>query len=216
MIRVFIADDQGLFAESLKLFLQQDPEIEVAGTATTGKETIEAMGETQPDVLLLNSCLPDMPGLETAQSIRIKYPEVRILILTAVQNEDDMLSYFCIGISGYIIKDIKPPELSLAVKSVFYDLFIMHPEIHSVIRKYVEKDLAHHVAMAKGVDFSSLTIQEQKIVKLLAEGKSNKEISDLLSYTEGTVKNYISRIFQKTGCRDRLHIAIQALKQELS
>ena len=115
-----------------------------------------------------------------------------------------------------MIKDIKPEELILAVSSVYRGFFIMHPAAYRAAREYISKSLDHHLSMCQNTDFERLTVQEERIVQLIAEGKSNKEIAAHLDYTEGTVKNYISRILQKTGCRDRTRLAVFALKRDMT
>lgn len=216
MIRVVMADDQSLFLESLQMYLSANEDIKVVGTATAGGEAILQVRKHKPDVLLLDLKMPPPGGLEVAATIKSELPETRIIILTTFENEEDILSAIAIGVEGYAVKDIKPEELILAILSVNKGLFVMHPSAYRAARECISKNLDHHLSMRQNSDFERLTVQEERIVQLIAEGKSNKEIAVGLDYTEGTVKNYISRILQKTGCGDRTRLAVFALKRNMT
>ena len=215
MIKVYLTDDQTLFLESLHLFLQKENAIEVVGSSTTGQGTITALKTLYPDVLLLDLKLPDISGLDVAAAVKKQNPETKIIILTSFENENDILSVISTGIDGYIIKDITPENLIQVIKTVAAGFSVMHSGSYDIMKKVIRKEAGHHRAMSGSVNFDSLTIQELEIIKFVAEGKSNKEIASLTKYTEGTVKNYLSRIMQKTGCKDRTHLAVQALKKDL-
>ena len=210
-----MADDQSLFLESLELYLKGTEGIQVVGTAVSGEEAIQQVRIHKPEVLLLDLKMPSPGGIEIAEIIKKELPETRIIILTTFENEKDILSAFTIGVEGYVIKDIKPEELILAISAVHRGLFIMHPAAYHVARECIARNIDHHLAMCQDTDFEGLTVQEERIIQLIAEGKSNKEIAALLDYTEGTVKNYISRVLQKTGCRDRTRLAVFAVKRDM-
>ena len=215
MIKVYLTDDQTLFLESLHIFLQKEHTVEVIGSSTIGKETITALKTLNPDVLLLDLKLPDISGLDVAAAVKEQNPETKIIILTSFENENDILSVVSTGIDGYVIKDITPENLIQVIKTVAAGFSVMHSGSYDTIKKVIQKEVKHHLAMGGSSDFGSLSVQEWKIIKFVAEGKSNKEIANLTKYTEGTVKNYLSRIMEKTGCRDRTHLAVQALKKDL-
>ena len=215
MIKVYLTDDQTLFLESLHLFLQKENAVEVVGSSTTGKETITALKTLYPDLLLLDLKLPDISGLDVAAAVKEQNPEMKIIILASFENENDILSVVSTGIDGYIVKDISPENLIQVIKTVAAGFSVMHSGSYDIMKKVIQKEVNHHLAMSGPFNFSSLTVQEWKIVRFIAEGKSNKEIAALSKYTEGTVKNYLSRIMEKTGCRDRTHLAVQALKKDL-
>ena len=215
MIKVYLTDDQTLFLESLHLFLQKENDVEVVGSLLTGKETITALKTLYPDVLLLDLKLPDISGLDVATAVKEQNPEMKIIILTSFENENDILSVVSTGIDGYIVKDITPEHLIQVIKTVTAGFSVMHSGSYNIMKKVIRKELGHQLEMSGFFDFSSLSIQEWKIIKFVSEGKSNKEIANLTKYTEGTVKNYLSRIMEKTGCRDRTHLAVQALKMDL-
>ena len=215
MIRVYLTDDQTLFLDSLQLYLQGEKSIEVTGSSVTGRETLAAFKIRQPDVLLLDMRLPDITGLEVAETVKRDYPEVKIIVLSSFENENDMLAGIAGGIDGYVVKDISPENLILVIHTVMAGFSVMHPGSHEIMRQIIRREMGHYLSMEGACNFEALNMQEYRIVKLVTEGKSNKEIASLLEYTEGTVKNYISRILQKTGCRDRTHLAVQALKGDL-
>ncbi|MBN2049988.1 MAG: response regulator transcription factor [Spirochaetales bacterium] len=214
MIRIYLTDDQTLFLDSLKLYLQGEKQFHVLGTFLNGKETLEALKKEQPDLILLDLRLPDITGLEVAETVKREYPKVKIIVLSSFENESDMLSAVAGGIDGYVVKDISPAHLILVINTVMAGFSVMHPGSHEIMRQIIRKEMAHYLSLDGIHNFDSLNIQEWKIVQLVTEGKSNKEIASQLDYTEGTVKNYISRILQKTGCRDRTHLAVQALRGE--
>jgi len=215
VIKVYLTDAQTLFLESLRLFLQKEPAVEVIGSSITGKETMASLKTICPDVLLLDLKLPDISGLDVAAAIKEQNPNTKIIILTSFENENDILSLVPTGICGYIVKDITPDHLIQVIKTVDAGFFVIHPASFGIMKKVIQQEENHLLAMICPSDFSSLNTQEWKIVKFVVEGKSNKEIADITEYTEGTIKNYLSRIMQKTGCKDRTHLAVQALKKNL-
>jgi len=214
MIKVCIVDDQNLFLDSLALYLGQDPGIEVLATESAGSRTLDMIRKTTPDVLLLDLKMPEMSGLEVAREVKSNFPDMRIIILTTFEIDTDIIAAFALGCEGYILKDVRPADLILAVKSVFSGMTIMHPAARSVICDVVSRESPSPFQPSEAVVFSSLTPREMTIAQMVSRGFSNKQIADRLSYTEGTVKNYISRILQKTGCSDRTHLAIHLIRTE--
>ncbi|MBN1648505.1 MAG: response regulator transcription factor [Spirochaetales bacterium] len=212
MINIYLTDDQTLFLDSLEVYLRKEKQVRVLGTFLNGKETLAALRKEQPDVMLLDLKLPDITGLEVAETVKRVYPKIKIIVLSSFENESDMLAAIAEGIDGYVVKDISPKNLILVINTVMAGFSVMHPGSHEIMRRVIRRDMSHYFSLNGICDFKSLNIQEHKIVLLVTEGKSNKEIAAQLDYTEGTVKNYISRILQKTGCSDRTHLAVQAMK----
>lgn len=216
MIKAYLTDDQTLFLDSLRLFLEGDPGVEIVGSSSTGGETLEVLPKTGADILLLDLKLPDIPGIEVAAAVKQTCPGMKIIILTSFEDEDDMLAVIAEGVDAYLVKDISPGDLLMAMKTVAAGFSVMYPGSGEIMRRIIRKEMEHYLALRGRNNLGSLNIQEYKIVKLVTEGRSNKEIAASLGYTEGTVKNYLSRILQKTGCRDRTHLAVQALKEDLA
>lgn len=215
MMKVYLTDDQTLFLDSLRLYLEGDPEVDIVGSSATGGETLKTLPVTGADILLLDLKLPDMPGIEVAAAVKRNCPGVKIIILTSFEDEEDMLAVLAEGIDAYLVKDIAPRDLISVMKTVAADFSVMYPGSREFIRRIIRKEMGHYRALAGEYNLGSLNVQEYKIVKLVTEGQSNKEIAASLGYTEGTIKNYLSRILQKTGCRDRTHLAVQALREDL-
>lgn len=213
MIKVFIIDDQILFLDSLALFLKQDADISIVGTATSGKQGLEKLADDPPDVVLLDLQLPDMSGLDVAETLKKSKAEVKIIILTSFDMDSDIIRAFMLGCSGYVLKDIKPADLVLTVKGVYRGLIIMHRAAQDIIGNRISLGTGYEKAEEKAFPFDTLNAQELRIIQLLCEGHSNKEIAFQLNHTEGTVKNYVSRILEKTGCKDRTQLVIHSLKQ---
>ncbi|MBN2883020.1 MAG: response regulator transcription factor [Clostridia bacterium] len=207
MIKVLIADDQTLLRESLSFILDSDGEIEVVGLAEDGRTAIEKCMELLPDIVLMDIEMPVVNGVEATKAIKECHPDTKIIMLTTFENPENIMGAFVSGADGYLVKDVSHSELLLAVKCVAFGLTVIHESVREImIDKFssparVKKDLTN-----------ILTDKELEIMKLVAAGKSNKEIGADLNYSFGTIKNYISRILEKLEFTDRIQIAIYSIE----
>lgn len=199
MINVLVVDDDTLVAMSLVTIISSDSEIKVCGTGKDGKEAITLYDEHEPDLLLMDIRMEEMTGLEAASVILSKHPEARILFLTTFADDEYISKALALGVKGYILKQ-NFEGIVPAIKAVYGGQTVFDGK---VIGKLPVK------GNTPG-DFSSYDIseREQRIIELVADGLSNKEIAERLFLGEGTVRNYISTILEKLSLRDRTQLAV--------
>lgn len=204
MIKVLIVDDQALIREGLSLMLDLYGEIEIAGEASNGKEAIEFVEREEVDVILMDIRMPVMDGVEATKVIKEKHPNIKIIILTTFNEDEYIFKGLKNGADSYILKDVSSKELVNIIKSVHNGEILFHGD--------VAKTIASAVVDRKGDRkediLKRLTPRELEIAKLIGEGKSNREISQMLYITEGTVKNYVTKILDKLEIRDRTQLAL--------
>lgn len=200
-MRVLIVDDDRLVSNSLKTILEADDEIEVAGTGNSGKEAVALYSTLKPDVLLMDIRMDGMTGIEVAEILLKQDPAAKILFLTTFSDDDYIIRALQIGAKGYILKQnfecIVP-----SVKTVFIGQRVFGDEIITRIPSLMND--------GNKTDFSKFGVSDKEIEILsqVANGLSNKEISEKLFLSEGTVRNYISVILEKLKLRDRTQLAI--------
>ena len=214
MIKVMVVDDQILLKQTLLFMLKQDNEIIPIDGGENGQIAIENCKEYQPNIILMDLRMPKMGGLEALEIIKKLYPSIKIIVLTTFEDNESIFTSLKNGADGYIVKDIRPEELILAVKSVANNLYVMHPNVLEVFKEEMksikQKTEGHHEI----IDQFDLTPIEIKIIQELVNGKSNREIAEMLSFTEGTVKNKVSRLLAKLDLKDRTQVAVFAIKND--
>ncbi len=213
MIRVLIVDDQALIREGLSLMLGLYDEIEIVGQANNGQEAVDFIENIEVDLVLMDIRMPVMDGVEATKIIKEKYPQVKIIILTTFNEDEYIFNGLKSGADGYILKDISSRELVDTIKSVYKGDVLLHG--------HVAKTLASAVIDKRDTEkeniLNRLTARELEIANLVAKGKSNREISEILYITEGTVKNHVTKILDKLELRDRTQLAllIKELKNKI-
>lgn len=215
MIKVLLADDQGILTEGLKLILSKEEDIEIAGIADNGKKAYDMCRIRRPDVVLMDIQMPEMNGIEATELIKRDFPQVKIIVLTTFN--DDVYIYDALknGASGYMLKDASPHDIATAVRTVYNGGALIQSEVAvKVLDKFSQ--LANKT-VDKYIDPRAdlLTEREAEICRLIAEGKNNKEISDELFLSQGTVKNHITKILIKLELRDRTQLAVFSIKNNL-
>ncbi len=205
-ITLFLVDDHEVVRRGLKDLIESDPEIKVIGEAATAQEAVEKIPSVAPDVAVLDVRLPDGSGVEVCREIRAKSPEVYCLMLTSFSDDEALFSSIMAGASGYLLKQVKGRELISAIKRVANGESLLDP---ALIRKVMDKirsdtDIDERIAR--------LTPQERAILKLIAEGKSNRQIASDMFLSEKTVKNYVSNMLGKMGFSRRTEAAVYAVK----
>ncbi len=208
-IRVCLVDDQRLIRDGLRLLLELEEGIEVVGEAENGAAALEMYADVQPDVLLMDIRMPVMDGVEATGRLLDRWPKARVIILTTFDDDAYIFDALRAGALGYLLKDISGPELAAAVREVARGGALIQP---SVARKVLAEfsRLEPDVSRSNPDLAEPLTAREQEILQGITRGLTNKEIASRLSLTEGTVKNYISVIFQKMGVQDRTQAAMRA------
>ena len=202
-IRVLIADDDSLIRESLKIILDMDNEIEVVDCAVNGQEAVNICNSSTIDIALLDIRMPVMNGVEATKHI-VENTSTQVLILTTFDEDDYIREAIKNGARGYLLKNNTPDKIKAAIKTIFSG--------NSVIQGDVLDKLRDNISNNTKFDASLFTERELDVIKAIAEGLSNKEISSKLFISEGTVKNYITSILNKTKLKHRTQIAIYYLK----
>ncbi len=208
-IKIMITDDHSMIREGLKNLLELDGDIEVIAEAVDGQDCLVKLETVKPDVLLLDINMPVMNGLDVLKNLKLRRNKVKVLILTVHNEIEYLLKAVDLGINGYVLKDSESSVLKKAINAIASgDNFIQPSLIPALNAKMLEKNLD-----AKRL--ATLTDRELDVLKLLAIGKSNKEIGEGLEISERTVKNHISNIFKKIGCTDRTQAAVIAIRNSL-
>lgn len=207
-IRLLLVDDQRLMREGLHTLLEMEPGIEVAGEAGNGQEALDAYARLQPDVVLMDVRMPIMDGVEATRRLRQRWPAARVIILTTFDDDEYVFEGLRAGALGYLLKDVSMRELAEAIHTVMAGGVLIEP---SVARKVVAEFA--RMAVAAPPDPQSLdeplSERELEILRLLAQGLTNREIAQRLYLAEGTVKNYVTNILGKIGARDRTQAALR-------
>lgn len=204
MIRVLVCDDDSLIRESLKIILSMDAEIDVVGTVENGKEAIEFIANNPVDLALLDVRMPIMNGVEATKKI-VEQGNTKVVILTTFDEDEFIKDAICYGAKGYILKNTPPDKIMDTIKMVYRGHSVIQDEVLEKLKCTME---GSNVKINK----SLFTERELDIIETIAEGLSNKEISAKLFISEGTVKNYISNILNKTNLNHRTQIAIYYIK----
>ncbi len=206
MIKVLIADDDAIIREGLKMIIETQQDLEFLGAATDGKSVLALCRESKPDVVMLDIRMPGMDGIEAAQRIleeKLSLP----LLLTTFDEPDLILRALRTGINGYILKNSPADRILSAIRVIHSGGTVFQADILEFIRSRVS-------TLQSGSHFFELLLspRELEIVRLIAEGLSNKQIGERLYLTNGTVRNHISTILEKTGLEHRTQIAVKYLK----
>ncbi len=201
-MKLLIIDDDKLVCSSLKVILSADSEIEVAGIGYSGKEAVELYRKFKPDVLLMDIRMEIMSGLEAGENILAEYPDARILYLTTFLDDEYIIRALRIGAKGYMLKQNFDSILP-ALKAVYMGQNVYGDEIITKLPRLIGK-----ANEDKKLALYGITGKEYDIISRIADGLSNKEISDSLYLSEGTIRNNISTILEKLNLRDRTQIAI--------
>lgn len=210
--KVLIADDQQLFRELLTDMLMQDDDFEVVGVAANGEEAIHLAFQYVPDIMLLDINMPEKDGIETLEIMKKKNFQGKIIMLTTFEDADKIQKACSLGAEGYLVKDIKPKALRLALKCVCEGIVVFHEEVYQhmtnlMVKEKEDKQVYINDYLLNKVDLA--------IIKGISEGKTNKEIGEVISYSEGTIKNRVSKILNMTGLNDRTEVAVYALKHQI-
>jgi DNA-binding NarL/FixJ family response regulator len=209
MIRILLAEDQRLVRQGLKMMIESDPELVVAGEATNGQEAVELCEKHIYDVVILDIRMPVMDGLEAARRILARRPEQRVLMLTTFNDDAYALEALKLGASGYMLKDADAEALIRAIRSALSGGLPIEEHVAAKVMPILLRG-----AQKPQVD-PSLTPRELDIIRRVGEGRSNKEIAEELALSVGTVKNHISLILDKLDLRDRTQLAIYAIRHDL-
>lgn len=214
MLRVVIADDQAIIRDGIKLIIEQDSEIKVVGSAVNGREAFELCSSLLPDLVLMDMVMPFHDGIEGTRLIKEKYKQVKVVILTTYIEEGKISDALRNGADGYVFKDMESDELILSIKSIAKGLKVMHENAYCAVLK--QMSISHNINNnQEDVLNYNLTERELEIIKLIVYGKSYKEVSSSLFLSEGSVRNAVSAILTKLNLKDRVQLAVFAVKNNI-
>ncbi|MEU6562889.1 response regulator [Nocardia nova] len=206
MIKVFLVDDHEIVRRGLSDLLEGDPDLSVVGEAGSVSQALARIPALRPDVAVLDVRLPDGNGIELCRELLSKLDGLRCLILTSFTDEHAMLDAILAGASGYVVKDIKGMELARAVKDVGSGKSLLDNRAAAALMEQLR-----HGTEPEG-PLATLTDQERKLLDLLGEGLTNRQIAERMFLAEKTVKNYVSRLLAKLGMQRRTQAAVYATR----
>jgi DNA-binding NarL/FixJ family response regulator len=207
MIRILIVDDQALVREGLASLLSLESDFEVIGQASNGDQAIAEAEVHRPDVILMDVRMPGRDGVAATRIIHERLPQAKILVLTTFDDDEYIVQAMQAGASGYLLKDAPTEQLAATIRALHSGSTLLGPTIaQKIISKMHPAAPPSEKASVEGL----LTGRETEVLKLLGQGKSNKEIAQTLFITEGTVKNHITRILSQLNLRDRTQAALWA------
>ena len=213
-VRVLVVDDQALFREALVTLLGARPEVEVVGEAGDGQQALERAAALQPDVVLMDLHMPVLDGIATTRRLRVEQPGVRVLALTTFDDDEDVFAALRAGALGYLLKAVSSDRLVEAVLSAARGESVLQPSVAAkVVARFAQLDDAPRPRSQPLV--VPLSERELDVLRLLADGCSNREIAAALFLAEGTVKNHVTNVLGKLGARDRTQAALRARALDL-
>ncbi|MBX3050135.1 MAG: response regulator transcription factor [Caldilineaceae bacterium] len=208
-IRLLLVDDQRLLRDGMRILLELEPDLKVVGEAANGVEALARYGELRPDVVLMDVKMPEMDGVAATRQLLIDHPEAKVVILTTFDDDEYVFEGIRAGALGYLLKALSGEELADAIRTVAAGGALIEP---SVARKVMAEfaRTSHPSAQTAEKLIEPLSEREIEVLRLLANGLSNREIAGQLFLAGGTVKNYVSSAMQKLGVRDRTQAALRA------
>ena len=201
-IRVMLVDDHEVVREGLRTLLARNKNMLVVAEAATMAEAVEAAARAKPDVIIMDVRLPDGSGVEACRTIREARPETKVIMLTSYADDEALFASIVAGAAGYLLKQTRGQAVIDAITSVAQGRSLLDPDVTGKVLERVRRGRED-----EDPAFASLTDQERKVLEQLAEGKTNREIGQVLFLSEKTVKNYVSRILDKLGLSRRAEAA---------
>ncbi|MEP6775414.1 MAG: response regulator transcription factor [Chloroflexota bacterium] len=207
-ITVVIVDDHTIVRQGLRTYLELQPDVHVVGEAANGNEAMAVVRDSLPDIVLMDLVMPVMDGVDATRAITAISPSTRVIVLTSFSEDEKVFASIKAGAQGYLMKDVLPSDLVAAIRTVNRGEAQLDPEI----ARKVMQEFANPQPVAPKHD---LTDRELEVLRLIAQGKSNKDISEDLVLSEKTVKTHVSNILQKLHLSDRTQAAVFALRQKI-
>jgi NarL family two-component system response regulator LiaR len=206
-IRVIVVDDHAMLRRGLRFFLKGFDDLELVGEASSAQEAVKLCADIQPDVVLMDMVMPDTNGAEATRTIRDRYPDVQVIVLTSFQEQDLIEQALQAGAIGYLLKNVSAEELAAAIRQAHAGRTILAPEATEALIKATRQ-------RSSQAEYG-LTPREQQVLGLLAEGLSNAEIAERLTVTLATAKFHVRGILTKLGVDSRMEAVAVAYQQNL-
>lgn len=200
-IRILLADDHSVVCEGLRMFLGRDPELLVVGEANDGAEAIELVRQLRPDVVLMDLLMPVLDGIAATAAIRRDFPETEVIAMTSVLESATVVSAIKAGAIGYLLKDTQAAEMVRMIKAAAAGQVQLSPRVAAYLVQEVRVEKEREL----------LTARETEVLRLLAQGYSNKEIARRLQLVEDTVKTHVRHILAKLGVQSRTQAVLYAI-----
>jgi two-component system NarL family response regulator len=213
-IRVMICDDHALFRRGLIMVLESEDGIEVVAEAEDGAEAVAKAEELAPDVVLMDVRMPRVSGIEATRSIADSVPTAKILMLTVSDEEDDLYDAIKAGAAGYLLKEISIEEVATAIRAVVSGQSLISPSMASKLLSEFT-NLSKKADERQALPTPRLTERELEVLKLVAQGMSNREIAGELYISENTVKNHVRNILEKLHLHSRMEAVVYAVREKL-
>ncbi|REE71993.1 LuxR family two component transcriptional regulator [Rhodococcus wratislaviensis] len=207
MIRVLIVDDQRLVRAGLRMLCEATDDIEVVGEASNGLDAVRLVAECPPDVILMDLRMPGLDGIAATRQIASSHPAVKVLVLTTFDDDDHFYPALAAGAAGFLVKDTDPAELLNAIRRTAAGDTIFTP---ALLRRLVDRALDTAPPDERSSTSVALTGREREVLTLVGEGLGNQEIAARLYIGVTTVKTHVANLMEKTGCDNRVRLAVFA------
>ncbi|TAK20194.1 MAG: response regulator transcription factor [Chloroflexota bacterium] len=216
-IRVLIADDHPIFRQGLRGILEGEPDMEIVGEASDGKQAITLARASAPDVILVDVHMPNSDGLEVARSVKLHLPRAGIILMTAYDDEENLFQAIKVGASAFFLKDIRPDELLDGIRRAAQGEYLINESVLTkpLVASRVLKQFRDLSMVGQEIEplFVPLSGREIEVLDYIARGNSNKEIARALKISDQTVKNHITSILRKLAVNDRTQAVVYALRR---
>jgi DNA-binding NarL/FixJ family response regulator len=207
-IRLMLVDDHAIVREGLRALLDDEQNFTIVGEAANGDEACKAVGRIQPDIVLMDLKMPGMTASDAIRMIRASHPHVKVVALTSYADDSQVRDIVAAGAQGYILKDVTKSDFISALRTVASGQTWLHPQ--------AQRSLVDQLRHRQPDPFALLTQRERSVLALIAKGRSNRQISEELNLTEGTVKGYVSTVLAKLKLEDRTQAALFAVQHGLN
>ena len=209
--RILVVDDHEVVRLGLRSLLDRHPDFEVVAEASNAREAVERTAQYQPDVVVMDIRLQGASGIEACQQITAQFPDVKVIMLTSYAEDELLFSAIRAGAAGYVLKQIGGDDLVRAIEAVGRGEALLDPSLTQRVLEQVRRTQRDAEASA----FAALTDQEMQVLRLVSEGRTNREIAEALYLGEGTVRNYVSNILGKLDVANRAEAAAYAVQHNL-
>lgn len=208
-LKVLLVDDQVLFRKGVRALLEAEQDMEIVSEASNGNEAVDKVKAFRPDVVLMDIHMPECDGIQATRTIKAEHPDVKVVILTVSDDDDDLFEAIKTGAEGYLLKNLRPEELTQMLRSVMENEAPVSPAIASKLLGEFRRRPHDERGQSSGPE---LTSREREVLQLVAEGMSNAEIGLKLCVVEGTVKNHLHNILEKLHLQNRVQAAAYAMR----
>lgn len=208
--RVVIVDDHAIVREGLKSLINHEKDFEVIAEAASGKECLEILETSTPDIVLMDLKMPGISGIESTRLIKAEYPQIKLILLTNYDDEEYVLEGITAGADAYVLKDVKKGDLIEILRKNIQEQAFIDPNLTRKLFDHLKNTMNPKISAS---DHPKLTQRELEILTLVAEGLPNREIADALFISLDTVKSHLKKVYQKLGAQNRSHAAKLAIRK---